>query len=325
MDSFQEKEMYVYNNLTAQESFGDMLSQIPHDFDGFVFYTLKRDSIGLSAANPTWGDFYQYKDHEVYYKGVCVYKEMDYDFPYAPYCEKIWSLLGKRILKNCRVPHIDIVKDKKHKETGTISHIVLDNDFEDMLDMKTILFFKFERFDLNNNKTIVNLKDMLECVKIQIDNDENYLEVESSIVQTLLLDAISNNADRHANNWALIRNKQTNHYCLGLFDHSISFIDMIKQKSGVTKDGWTSTYTQVKDSHVENGIGDLGNTVVSYLFEHYPHYCAEFVKNFDNEIEGFYEDISSLPSSIDQNRLKKCLSSKRKYLEKLLQRDEFER
>lgn len=316
--------MYLYDSETSSEPFSKFVVNIPPYFDGYVFSKICRDTIGLSSTNPTWGDLYRYTNHELYYIGICIYKEMDYDTPNAPYSEKMWSLLGKRVLKSCLVPDITLVKDKTNKETGLLSHIILDNSLEDLTLMNNLLFYKFERQDLSKLHSVIHIQDLLNCVRIQIGNKENYTEVESQIVQTLLLDSITNNSDRHVNNWGLVRNKESNHYTLGLFDHSSSFIDMISEKKASAIDGWTSTYTSVSSQPKRSGIGDLGSTVVTYLCNHYPNVCKQFMCNLNLELENFYEDISSAPYNIDKRRLQKNISNKNIFINKLLKQIEQE-
>lgn len=93
MEDFQEKKMFVYDKLATTDSFNEFVDKLPSDFDGFVFYSIRKDSIGQSSSNPTWGDFYKYSDNKLRYKGVCIFKHFDYDSPYAPYAEKLYSLL----------------------------------------------------------------------------------------------------------------------------------------------------------------------------------------------------------------------------------------
>lgn len=85
MSNFEEKEMYIYDSEISSESFSNLVVNIPPSFDGYVFSKICRDTIGLSSTNPTWGDLYRYTNHELYYIGICIYKEMDYDTPNAPW------------------------------------------------------------------------------------------------------------------------------------------------------------------------------------------------------------------------------------------------
>ena len=78
----------------------------------------------------------------------------------------------------------------------------------------------------------INLKDTnLEQVlsgikKISAEKTQNYEELKKSIIQATTFDLMTNNVDRHLNNWSLIRNKKTDNYVLGLFDHAASFVNM---------------------------------------------------------------------------------------------------
>lgn len=318
MSVFEEKEVYIYDSEKPTEPFGDFILKIPQNFDGYTFYRIRKDSVGKSGANPTWGDLYRYTNHELYYMGNCIYKEMDYDFPNAPYAEKLWSILGKRVLKDCRIPDITLVKDAKYKETGLFSHIILDNDTEDLISMSNLLFYKYERQTLNTLRSVIPFQDLLECVKMQINNEKNFKNVESQMVRTLLLDSITNNADRHTNNWALVRDKQHNIYTLGLFDHSSSFIDMVSARNGTTVNGWTSSFISTGSKPNINGVGDLGNRIVENLFQQYPDISKEFMNCFHSEIENFYKDISSAPYYIDYRRIKYNIAHKEEFMRNLM-------
>lgn len=47
--------------------------------------------------------------------------------PIASYSEKIWSIIGNKVLLETHVPKIDLV-DEENEEIGVVSHRVLDND-----------------------------------------------------------------------------------------------------------------------------------------------------------------------------------------------------
>ena len=49
MKNFEEKDMYLYDSEKSVETFGDFITNISPDFDGFVFYKIRRDGIGKSG------------------------------------------------------------------------------------------------------------------------------------------------------------------------------------------------------------------------------------------------------------------------------------
>lgn len=318
MEKFKEKEMYFFSEEKTQGTFGEFLTKIPVDFDGYVFQELYKDPIGRSEGNPTWGELYSYEGHEMYYKGTCVYKEIDYEHPEGAYAEKLWSLIGRRMLTECKVPKITLVKDKRFNEIGMCSHNIIDKSIEEPCDIKNILFNKYERQEIEKLKSIVPFDALLECVRIQIKDDKNFKKVEKDIVNTLLLDSFTNNSDRHANNWTLVRDKRTNEYKVGLFDHSSSFIDMISSRYGATINGWTSSYISMDERDISKGTGSMGDRMIKALVDKYPEYSKEFFEKFSRELPGFYDEISIYGSKIDAAKVKKNISEKKKYMQKLL-------
>ncbi len=195
-----------------------------------VFKCIQADLIGNSGSNPTWGQVYEYDEEEGYlkYKGNGLYKEIDYDYPNNAYSEKLFSIIGQRVLPGVRVPNIDVVQGP-YSGHGIISHILLDNDKEDLIHVRDLLFNKYDRTEVLKRRSVFTIDDILESIKMQVPDEANYKKLEKHIIQTMLLDAVTNNSDRHPNNWALIRNKKTNQYDLAVFDDSAAFIGIIEQ------------------------------------------------------------------------------------------------
>ena len=281
-----------------------------------VFKEIQKDTIGSSSSNPTWGYVYDNEDGNLTYKGIGLYKEYDYDFPNAACSEKIWSILGKNILRNVRIPEIDVVQENP-REQGIISYRVLDNDAEDLIHITDVLFNKFERDDLKKQRDIFHLKDILECIQIQVQDHQNYKQIEKAVIQTILLDSITNNRDRHANNWALIRNKKTNHYDLAVYDHSIAFIDMLEERAHLTVNGWVSSYIITDEGPKKREIGEKGDNLVKYIFDNYKEYFDEFYTKFDENLDNAIEEISNSGLKMNMTRLRKRLYEKRSFLRKL--------
>lgn len=278
-----------------------------------LFREIQRDTIGKSSSNPTWGYTYYYNNGKLKYKGIGLYKEYDYDAPNAAYSEKVWSIIGKNILDNVRVPNIDIVEEH-YKEPGIISYRLLDNDKEDLIHIKDILFNKFERTELKEKRNIIYIEDVLECIKLQINDDENYNKIKRNIIQTLLLDAITNNADRHSNNWALIRNKITSEYELADFDHSSSFVDMFEDRRHFTANGWVSSYTSVNPTNDKTKMGSCGDEMIKYISKNYREDFEDFFAKFNDKLPNILQEIRNENLDIDMQRLEQRLNDKKRFL-----------
>lgn len=285
-----------------------------------IFKQILRDTMGNSGSNPVWGHVYDNESEKLTYRGIGLYKEFDYDFPKGADAEKVWSIIGKKVLPQVRVPDIDIVAENKN-ERGIISYRVLNNDTEDLIHMTDVLYNKFQREELKEQRDLQNLEDFLECLKIQIKDPENYKQIEKAFIQTILLDSITNNRDRHANNWALVRNKTTNKYELALYDHAVSFIDMFEEKKHLTIDGWVGSYIITDENRRKKDLGDIGKNLVNYIFENYREYFDDFYKNFDLVFDDTMEEIMCLDLNIDKKRLKKKLESRKEYLKYLSKGD----
>lgn len=289
-----------------------------------LFRELQRDTIGKSGSNPTWGYVYSKNNGKLKYEGVALHKEYDYDFPFAAYAEKVWSILGKELLeKGIRVPNIDIVEPSPGYEE-IISYRLMDNGKEDMIHLKDTLFNKFEREEIKAKRDIYTLDELLECIKLQIQDEQNYANIEKDIINVLLLDAVTNNGDRHAFNWGLVRDKDTNEYSLAVFDHSSAFVNMFEDREFFVRNGWNTTYITVGNDRGRNKIGSSGETVVRYISTQYPEYFKEFADKLDKKLPEIIEIIKNEKMKIDFNRLSKKLGEKRQFLIKLRDREELE-
>lgn len=289
-----------------------------------LFRELQRDTIGRSGSSPTWGYVYSNENSELTYLGIALHKEFDYDYPKAAYGEKVWSIMGKALLtEETRVPDIDIVLDSSGNEE-IISYRLMDNDREDMIHIKDTLFNKFERDEIKSKKDILTIDDILECVKLQIDDPENYEQIKKAMIHVLMLDAVTNNGDRHAFNWALVRNKESNHYQLAVFDHSSAFINMFEDRSYVLgKGGWSSTFITVDGDKGRNDIGSSGEKIVEYIARTYPEYFEEFCDQFNQKLPNILLEIQQEKMRIDFNRLGMKLGEKNRFLKRLRNRGEI--
>jgi len=288
-----------------------------------VFRELQRDTIGRSGSTPTWGEVYFNENGKLKSKGIALHKEYDYDFPMAAYGEKTWAIFGKKILDNTvRTPDIDIVEEKPGYPE-IISYRLMDNNTEDMIHIKDTLFNKFERDEIKAKKDIFTIDELLECVKLQINNEENYKIIEKDIIQVLLLDSVTNNGDRHALNWALVRDEQTNKYNLAVFDHASAFMDMF-EKSYMIKNGWNTTYVTVGADMGRHNIGSDGKAVAEYICKQYPEYFDEFCERFEKELPGILELCKKEEMKIDYRRLCDKMGIRKHFLKKLKDRGELE-
>ncbi len=156
--------------------------------------------------------------------------------------------------------------------------------------------------DININGT--NIMLILRNIKALVKNtNRNYKELEKSIVQVTVVDLMTNNIDRHLNNWALIMDKETGRYTLGLFDHATSFFNMslkndylaISQKD--LKEHW-ATSSVLRDNPIDiEKVSSNGLDVFRELMENYEPYVIEILQGIHDVLPTFekaigYETIS---------------------------------
>ena len=247
---FTKKE-FILRKKHDEKSFIEFLRDIPKGFTGIFANTIDTDTIGNSLAHPRWVDAVEYKDGDSIKNGIAIYKEPDYDEVNGPYAEKLWSILGKMLLPNCRIPDIEIIDDKRYPGIpGTLSYSIVDKKNEDMMEIRTALRYSgITEKEMIKNDDKYYLEDILEYVRKFIDNDENYAKIEPEMVKTVLLDCMVNTLDRHPDNWALVRDNKTNKYQLGVYDNTVSFINMLDQRPGVVVDGnWGQVFIKVKNA-----------------------------------------------------------------------------
>jgi len=288
---------------------------INSDDESIVFSIIQKDTVGRSGSN-LWGEVTQ---DGITRRGL--YKEYNYDMPNSAYCEKLWSIVGKIILDGVRIPDIDIVKEPGLGD-GLISYIVLDNDLEDMTHMTDILFNNFQREEQKARQDIFSIKDLLDSIRVQVLDDENYKKIEKSVIEVILLDAITNNPDRHPNNWALVRNKTTNYYDLALFDNAVSFVNMVEHDY-MRDSEWFQTYIKADTVPPRCIVGDNGNEIIKYVSSAFPEYFEEFVTKFADRLPEVIQAIEKENLPIENRRLIYKLSCRKNYIEKLLGRGEM--
>lgn len=302
---------------------------ISKDLEGFlkkemVFRKIRKDAIGKSASNPTWGYTYAIEKGKMKFKGDGLYKEYDCDAPRNAYSEKITSIIAKSLLDTARVPEIDVVEETAD-EHGIISYKIMDNDAEDMYHIRDLMFYKFKREELEKQKEIFELNDILECIGMQVKDNSNYKQIERSLIHTLLMDAIINNADRHNNNWSLIRNKSTNWYELGIFDHSSCLTDLMQEQRHSTYNGWVGSFVIVNRNN-NNTVrrGTVGYEMIKYIRQNYKAYYDEFCDKFSEKLPQILEEIKQENLPIDMRRLENKLNERRNFLNRVKDKEEFE-
>lgn len=288
-----------------------------------LFRELQRDTVGRSGSSPTWGYVYSNEEGKLKFRGIALHKEYDYDFPYAAYGEKTWSIFGKELLGDTvRVPNIDIVEEKTNYPE-VISYRLMNNDREDMIHIKDTLFNKFERDEIRAKKDVFTIDEILECVKLQIGNEENYKKIERDIIRVLLLDSITNNGDRHALNWALVRDEKTGEYSLAVFDHASAFMEMF-QNRGIRDSGWSTSYITVGNNKGRHNIGSDGKYIVECISQEYPEYFDEFYDEFEKKLPRIMGLVRQEEMKIDFRRLSDKMGEKKRFLRRLRNRGEIE-
>ena len=301
-----KKEMLIYSKENNDITFDKFVEKINSDYNGLVFDKIIKDPIGKSGTNPTWGRVFGYKNGQLsqdYQVGL--YKEYDWERPESAHAEKIWSIIGKIMLDDCRVPDIDIINDKINDGAGVLSYRIMNNDFEDLTNLNSIVYRKFERQELKKYRGYIYIEDLFKAIKEEISDIDNYKKMEKSIIEVILLDSITNNADRHLDNWAMIRNKNTNQYSLGLFDHSSSFIGLDPRNRN-SLNGWISSYLCIDPPEKWNKIliGSNGKKLTEYISQNYTKYYNEFLEKFEDRLKKFYEKIDGETGSISQRLIK---------------------
>ena len=290
-----------------------------------VFRKIIKDSVGRSASNPTWGYVFNVRDGKLKLNidPEGLYKEEDYDAPNAPYAEKIFSIIGRSVLKDTRVPKVDVVSDASG-ENGLISYKLMNNDLEDMFHISDLMYYKYDREGLKEKKNIFTIEDILACVKEQVKDPENYKKIEKSMIHTILLDSILNNGDRHNNNWALVRDKEANIYELAVFDHSSSLVDMIEDQRFFSYNGWVSSYITAQENNSKIRKGSIGKDLIEYIAKNNSDYFEEFADTFKEKMPHFMEEIKEEKLPVNMRRLEDKLNERSRYINKIRSRGDVE-
>jgi hypothetical protein len=270
-----------------------------------------QDTVGT-----TFGASWVYVFNKVHSKIVALYKPIDYDEPLGAYAELLYSHIANLCFSNLtiRIPKIELVTDGK--DLGILSYSVLDNITEDLIHMDSLMFYKYTSAEQSEFFTL-GICDILECIKHEVYENRNFVELEKAVVFVLLLDAFMNNADRHGKNWGLVRNKSTNSYELAIFDNVKSFINLFINRPGYKdKDLWSIVFNGATSSF---NIAD-GNNLCIFIKEIYPEYFEEFLQIFDSALSTFLSDIRQI-RQVDYSRISRMLKAKVRYFKSRLQEE----
>lgn len=170
-----------------------------------------------------------------------------------------------------------------------------------------------EEINAINAKGVSVVQILKEIKAVAREKEENYLELEKSIIQTTVVDLLTNNTDRHLTNWALIRNKKNDRYILGLFDHAASFINMSTKTRyiGITdeylKEYWVPSSVLLNTPLDIKNESSRGISVFRYLMNKYREYVLEILQKIYDKLPEYekiiqyettaYEDYMKLPES----------------------------
>ena len=279
----------------------------PWQFNDDTLYIQKfaEDTVGT-----TFGASWVYVFSEKHNKKVALYKPIDYDEPLGAYAELLYSHIAKLCFSNIRirVPEINMVMENNN--LGILSYSIVNSITEDLIHVDSLLFYKYERKELKTFFTL-GVKDIFECIGHEVCNEENFIEIQKSVIFTILLDAFTNNVDRHGKNWGLVRNKVSDYYELAIFDNVKSFINMFGNRTGYKdKDLWVIEYNGI----VSSSKLETGYEVCKFIKENYPDYFNEFISILKSVEKMFSENISSI-SEIDTSRVSTQLKKKIKLFE----------
>ena len=279
----------------------------PWQFNDDTLYIQKfaEDTVGT-----TFGASWVYVFNEKHNKKVALYKPIDYDEPLGAYAELLYSHIAKLCFSNIRirVPEINMVMENNN--LGILSYSIVNSITEDLIHVDSLLFYKYERKELKTFFTL-GVKDIFECIGHEVCNEENFIEIQKSVIFTILLDAFTNNVGRHGKNWGLVRNKVSDYYELAIFDNVKSFINMFGNRTGYKdKDLWVIEYNGI----VSSSKLETGYEVCKFIKENYPDYFNEFISILKSVEKMFSEDISSI-SEIDTSRVSTQLKKKIKLFE----------
>lgn len=279
----------------------------PSQFDTNTLYVQKfaEDTVGT-----TFGASWVYVFSEKHDKKVALYKPLDYDEPLGAYAELLYSNIAQLCFNNIkiRVPKINLVIENNN--VGILSYSIVDRITEDLIHIEALMSYKYKKNPKQQrNIFTLGISDIFESVLHEVHDEKNFIELQKSIIFTILLDSFTNNVDRHQKNWGLVRDKTSNYYELAIFDNVKSFINMFYHRAGYkNSDLWAITYNgTISSLEIE-----VGNQACAFIKKEYPEYFCEFITNLKTSKEIFISDISSIPK-LEPQRIDTMLKKKIKY------------
>lgn len=289
------------------------VNSTPLQFNENILYVQKfaEDTVGT-----TFGASWVYVFNEKHDRKIALYKPLDYDEPLGAYAELLYSHITKLCYSNLKLRVPDIHLASENSTLGLLSYSIVDRITEDLIHIESLIPYKYTTETLKKFFTL-GINDILECIEHEIHNKENFAEVKKAVIFTVLLDAFTNNVDRHGKNWGLIRDKHSDYYELAIFDNVKSFINMFFNRAGYKNSTlWAIQYNGTASSSKL----ETGNQIAEFIKKTYPEYFEEFISILKNTRETFISDISSI-QAIDSTRISSHLKKKIKYFGTLNQNE----
>lgn len=134
----------------------------------------------------------------------------------------------------------------------------------------------------------VNLRRALERINQQLKEQKlNYAHLEKGIIHTALLDAITNNLDRHLSNWAIVREKETGECSLAVFDNTLSFINMSSSKPLAINGKWAESSIHINPTKKHTSQKE----VCEYIARNYPQHLSDFIDIMKDKLPEYAKAI----------------------------------
>ncbi|MBQ7668541.1 MAG: hypothetical protein IJS47_04380 [Clostridia bacterium] len=285
---------------------GVLCEEVPQEYAANTLYlqTFAVDTVGTTDGS-VWVRVYGDRRNGE----VALFKPEDPEEIDGAQAELISSHFEKMMLEgvHVRVPEINIVKAPciTGIGNGILSYRLNDSVREDFIHIGSLLRYKFTGAQISKLYTL-GIQDILDCIRMEVNDATNFKEIEEAVVKVILTDAFSNNADRHGKNWALVRDKDTNHSELAIFDNVKSFINMMTDRVGYKHDDlWSIGYLGVDSKE----LPEIGERIVKGIEKMYPEYFNQFMTRFNNIRDIFCEDIVGI-NGVNASRIESVFRKK---------------
>lgn len=142
----------------------------------------------------------------------------------------------------------------------------------------------------------VNLAQRIQEINYHMREQKlNYSNLQTGIIHTALLDAVTNNLDRHLSNWAIVREKETGNCSLAVFDNTLSFINMSSAKPFSINGEWAES-----SIHIQEGKKCTSQKeICEYVARNYPEEFADFIDIMKEKMPQYAKKIG-MPIVIDE-------------------------